>query len=586
MSVFADVGRDLQQTQVYSAPRDPRRPHADADSVTTEVIRLGLNAAAEQMKLALCRTAFSPVIYEMIDFCCALYDERVRLLAQAQAMPSWLGTMNFCIESTVAAVGGSEVLEPGDVLFSTYGYDLGSHPQDAAVIIPIFFAGELSGYAAVKAHQMDIAAKNVYCTDTTDNFQEGAIFPGVKLFRRGVRDEDMYRTIIANSRLPTALGGDISAEIAAGEMGARGLTRLLEKYGRELFEAAVEQMFDHGEQVVRSFLERIPDGRYVATAALDSNGVTDDPVPFEVVVEIDGSDVLVDFSEAPPQQAGPMNTPLPTTVSCARYTMMFLVGAGARELVTEGHLRPISVRTRPGSMFHPLPPAPIFLYGWPARIACDAMHRALAPAMPAAVPAGSGGCLCGMLWWGRGEDGSFWGGGADHGVGQGAAIDRDGSTPLMHITGSGIRYSPAEVLEARFPVTIWRFELAQDSCGAGRFQGGLGLDVDYEFNVDAFSTAIMERSKTPPWGLSGGASARANLMRVRYPTGSTADFCKVTALQLPKGTVVQLRTGGGGGHGDPAERDPAAVAADLREGYISEEYARREYRHAFAAASS
>jgi N-methylhydantoinase B len=571
----------MTQTVVHTMPTAPAAERGAANAVTTEVIRNGLQAAAEQMKLALCRTAFSPVIYEMIDFCCALYDDEVRLLAQGQAMPSWLGRMDFCIHSTVEAVGGRESLESGDVLFSTYGFDIGSHPQDAAVITPIFFEDELCAYAVVSAHQMDIGAKDIYCTDTTDNFQEGAIFPGVKLYRGGVRDEDMYRTVLANSRLPAALAGDISAEIIAGETGARGLVRLLEKYGRSVFRDATERIFDHGEQVVRSFLERIPDGHYVANGALDSNGVTDAMVPFEVSMEVSGSDVLVDFSRAPQQQAGPMNTPLPTTVSCARYTIMFLVGAGERELVTEGHLRPIAVRTKPGTMFHPLPPAPIFLYGWPARHACDVIHRAVAGAMPAAVPAGNGGCLCGIIWWGRDPDGGFWGGGADHGVGQGGTRAADGGPPLMHISGSGIRYTPAEVIEARFPISVRRFELAPDSAGAGRRRGGLGLDVEYEFEADAFCTAIMERSKVPPWGLFAGESARPNLMRVRFPDGHAEEHGKATALPLPKGTVVELHTGGGGGYGPPADRDTEPILEDLREGYVTEHAARLAYPHAF-----
>ena len=584
MSSIPETTPTAGETVTFRSGGTWTRPAPEGDPVTTEVIRLGLNATAEQMKLTLCRTAFSPVIYEMIDFCCALYDSEIRLLAQAKAMPSWLGTMNFCIESTVRAVGGAQALDPGDVLFSTYGFDLGSHPQDAAVIAPIFFGGELCGYAAVKAHQMDIGAQNVYCTDTTDDFQEGVMFPGVKLYRRGDRDEDMYRTILANSRLASALNGDINAEISACQAGARGLLRLMDKYGPAAFRAATEQMFEHGEQVVRSFLERIPDGHYVATGALDSNGVTDDPVPFEVTVEVDGSNVLVDFSSSPPQQPGPINTPLPTTVSCARYTMMFLVGAGARSLVNEGHLRPIAVRTKPGTMFHPLAPAPIFLYGWPARQACDAIHRALADAMPMSVPAGSGGCLSGILWWGQGEDGVFWGGGADHGVGHGATWSDDGGAPLMHISGSGIRYTPSDVLEARFPITVRQFELASDSCGAGCQRGGLGLDVRYEFDRDAYTTAIMERSKTPPWGLFGAGAARPNLMRVRYPDGSTTDYGKATALPLPAGTVVELHTGGGGGYGDPAARDLEQIRSGLREGYLSNAYVEREYPHAVTVA--
>ena len=225
---------------------------AEADPITTEVIRHGLNSAAEQMKIALRRTAFSPVIYEMIDFCCALYDRDIRLLAQAQALPAFLGTMNFCVEACVRSVGGEQELEEGDIIFSTYGFDIGSHSQDAAVVAPAFVDGELVGYAAVKAHHLDIGAKEPYCTDTTDNFQEGTIFPGVKLYRRGELQQDMFRTIVANSRLPVALQGDLNAEILSLKMGVAALTRLIERYGLATFTTSVERMFDHGEAVLRT----------------------------------------------------------------------------------------------------------------------------------------------------------------------------------------------------------------------------------------------------------------------------------------------------------------------------------------------
>jgi N-methylhydantoinase B len=152
----------------------------------------------------------------------------------------------------------------------------------------------------------------------------------------------------------------------------------------------------------------------------------------------------------------------------------------------------------------------------------------------------------------------------------------------MHISGSGIRYTPAEVLEARFPFTVRKFELAADSGGAGENRGGLGLDVHYEMNVDTYCTAIMERSKTPPWGLFGGGSARANLMRVRLPNGQVSDYSKATALPLPKGTVIELYTGGGGGYGAPDQRAIARIKTDLVEGYLSDESARSSYPDAAA----
>ena len=212
------------------------------------------------------------------------------------------------------------------------------------------------------------------------------------------REEDMYRTVLANSRLPAALAGDLNAQIVAANVGLSALSRLIERYGRESFQAAVERIFDHGEATVRHFLERIPDGRYVGAGAMDNDGLGDELVPFTVAAEIVGSNVRVDFADSPPQQAGPINCPLPTSVSAARLAIVAIAGGG--ESASEGHFRPIDVRTRPGSMFHAEPPAPIYLYGWPATQAIDAIHRAIADVMPEAVSAGSGGDYCGVVWWG------------------------------------------------------------------------------------------------------------------------------------------------------------------------------------------
>jgi N-methylhydantoinase B len=573
---------EMSDIVTYRSPTIPRSiGTAEADPVTTEVLRHQLNAVAAEMQAVLRRAAFSPIIYEMIDFCCAIYDRNVRLLAQGMSLPSWLGTIGFCIESVVAAVGGRHTLEEGDVLFSTYGYDIGSHPQDAAVVLPIFFDGELVAYAAVKAHQMDIGAAAFYCTDTTDIFQEGTIFPGVRLYKRGERDEDLWRTLLANSRLPVALAGDVSASIASAQAGARGVTRILEKFGREDFSACVDRMMDHGEAVARQFFETIPDGTYVARGAMDSNGITDDLVPFEVTVEVNGSDIVVDFSNAPEQQEGPINAPHPTTVSCSRYTMMFLMGARAREFVNEGHFRPITVRTRPGTMYHPVAPAPIFMYSWPTRVACDAIHRAMAHAMPDNVAGGSGNDPCGVVCWGNLDSGELWATGFDHSVGQGATSDGDGPSPLMVITNSGIRTSPCEAIEARFPLRLRRFELAPDSAGDGRYRGGLGLDIQYESLGDSYWTVPFERTKTPPWGLFGGGEGRPNAFRVHYPDGTTREFGKVTRLLVPRGSLVEVATGGGGGYGPPGEREGAAVHEDVREGYVSDAAARASYPHAF-----
>ncbi len=206
---------------------------ADADPITTEVIRHGLNSAANQIKRALVRTSFSPIIYEVLDFAAVVYDRKFRLLAQAPSLPFFMGTMSFCIESAVEAVGGESELFPGDIILMNDPYKTGSHPQDAAVVMPVFMPDgtTLIGYTAIKAHWLDIGAKEIYCTDTTDVFQEGVIFPGVKLYSRGELVRDIQKMAIANSRLPKFVLGDINAEVAGVRAGGKELVRLVQRYG-------------------------------------------------------------------------------------------------------------------------------------------------------------------------------------------------------------------------------------------------------------------------------------------------------------------------------------------------------------------
>jgi len=553
---------------------------ADSDPVTTEVIRHGLNSAAAQMKRALVRTAFSPIIYEVLDFAVALYDERVRMLAQAPSLPMFMGRLSFCVANAVAAVGGEEALEPGDVILFNHPFGTGSHPQDAAVVMPIFLdSGELIGYAAIKAHWLDIGGKEPYATDTVDMFQEGTIFPGVKLVSRGRLVGDVYRMALANSRVPKAVAGDINAELVGVRIGANEVLRIVDRYGIAVFRRSVERMFDHGESVVRGWFASIPDGVYRGHGTLDSDGLSAERIDFDLEVAVEGSSVRVDFSGAPDQRPGPINSPLPKTVSCTRVAISMLAGGG--EWPNEGHFRPIEVVTRPGSLFHPLEPTPTFIGGWAAIGAIDAVYRAIGSAVPEAVPATSGGDICSLVWWGRRADGEPWADGSPYPVGQGAHASGDGANAVMHVAESATRIAPAEVWETRNPWLVERSELAIDSGGAGAYRGGNGLDWDVRLLEDAELTSVIDRTLTPPAGLAGGAEARPNGARLRLPDGTRVPCAKATRLAAPAGSVLELETGGGGGFGDPAARDPRAVAADVREGYVSEERARLDYPHAF-----
>src|SRR4051812_7767241 len=567
---------------VYRAGMGSASGAVDADPITTEVIRHGLNSAAEQMKRALVRTAFSPVIYEVLDFAVAIYDRQVRLLAQAPSLLIFMGTMNFCVEAAVEAVGGEETLEPGDIILYNYPYGTGSHPQDCAVVMPVYLHDEvLVGYTTIKGHYLDIGGKEPYSTDTVDVFQEGTIFPGVKLYRRGELVSDIYRMLVANTRVPKMVAGDVNAEVVGVRIGAAALLRVIERYGLETFEASVERMYDHGEAVVRSYFEQIPDGRYVGHGVMDDDGISDDQVPFELVLEVDGSDIQVDYSAAPDANVGPINTPLASTVSATRVAISLLAGGG--EWPNEGHFRPIEVVTRPGSMFHALAPTPCFLYAWPTFQAIETIYNAVAKALPDAVPACSGGDICSLVWWGNREaTGEPWADGSPHPVGQGGWARGDGSSSLIHHGEAATRFSPTEVWESKNPWLLEKVELRQDSGGPGRNRGGLGVDMYFQMLEDSYVTAAIERTKNPPWGLEGGAEGVPNAAELRLLDGSRRSFGKATRLLCPKGSTLELHTGGGGGYGPAAERDPAEVHADLREGYVGEAHARAHYPHAFS----
>ena len=556
----------------------------DADPVTTEVVRHSLQVAANYMKRALVRTSFSPTIYEVLDFAAAIYDREVRLLAQAPTLPLFMGTMNFCVEAAVEAVGGEDALEPGDIILYNDPFGTGSHQQDAALIMPVFYREKtLIGYTGIKAHLQDIGGKEPYSTDTVDVFQEGTIFPGLKLYKRGELSDEVHRMLVANSRMPKYVVGDVEALVVAVRAGAAALCDVVDRFGLEEVETCVERMYDHGEAVIRSYFEKIPDGRYIAHGMMDNNGVDTDSIPFEVALEVEGSTVRVDYSNSPPMQNGPVNCPIASTVSATRMAIMWIAGGG--DNVNEGYFRPVEVVTRPGTMFDPVWPAPSFLYFIPAMQAMEVILRAMSEVMPEAVPAASDCDIQATVWWGVNEEtGEPWAEGMPHMGGQGAWSKSDGQSCLMHPMEAATRNIPCEVYESRDPWLITKFELAPDTCGPGQHRGGLGLDMDYTMLADSFVTVVIERNKSKAWGLAGGGEGcRANVAYVRRADGEREEITKATRLKVAAGETLEMRTAGGGGYGPAAARSPEAVLDDLREGLITEDHARTYYPHVFQA---
>ena len=556
-----------------------------ADAVTTEVIRYALLSAAGQVRRVLTRTAFSQIIYEIIDFACGLFDHEGRLLSQAPSLAAFLGTLDMCTNAAVEAVGGRESLEDGDILVYNIPYGTGSHPQDVVVAMPAFARGELVGFAAIKSHWVDIAGKDAYCADTVNTYQEGTIFPGIKLYEGGKRNESVWRMILANSRVPTWLAGDVNANVGAARTGAAALSAIVEKHGREAFDAAVEHIFAASEQGVREFIDAIPDGRYTSQHLIDSNGL--DPaisVPFDIAFEIDGSDLTVDLSGLPPQQPGPVNSPFPGVISAGRLGLATLTGV-ARESPDDGMFRPIHFRSTPGTIAHPVRPAPCFNFMIVQHHVANGMHQALADVVPDKVPASEGGMPVAWVFWGEQrlpfqvlEDVEEpWIESQAMPMGMGGNIRGDGGSSLSDLLDGGSRAASIEVFEARIPWMLDRYELREDSPGPGRTRGGLGLNIFCRALTDSWSTMIIDGTKSRNAGLFGGGAGTNCRGWIIRPDGTEIDHTRAGAFPVPAGAALNGQTGGGGGYGPPEERPVQDVADDLIDGYLTLEYVRRHY---------
>jgi N-methylhydantoinase B len=364
-------------------------------------------------------------------------------------------------------------------------------------------------------------------------------------------------------------------------VGLGAVLNLIETHGLERFRAAVEMVLDYGESKMRATISEFPDGRYTATVVHEHNGIEEVMLPYVVAVEIDGDEVTVDVTDAPPPQPGPVNAPYSGLVSAVRCAMMALIGGDGR--ANEGYFRPITIKTKPNTLFDAQKPAPCGLSSWPLYPLIDGIHHAFAEADPDRLPAGYDMPIC-LIFWGADAEGRFW---ADCAVAIGGqpASPRygDGGAPLMPITCSGVRQPSWEMWESKTPMIVERVESVIDTSGAAKYRGGSAVDLVFTMLRDADVTGINERAQVPPHGLFGGASGEATCISFARPDGTVESHAKVTAAHLPAGTVVTARLSSGGGYGLSSERSADAVHADIAEGLLSEERARRDYPHAFVA---
>ena len=548
------------------------------DPITVEVVRNGINAYADEMATALCKSAYNMMIYEVRDFCCGLVDNQGRMISQNQGgLPIFLADLGVAVKDGIDRYG-MDGFAPGDVVIMNHGQVCGQHLNNVVIYAPCFHDGKVVAFAASRAHWVDIGGMRVGfgSVETTEIYQEGIQFRSLKIYEGGKRNETLWQIINDNVRFPEAALGDLRAQIACCQLGLRRFGELLHRYGLNTVEACIHAVWDATEQEARAFVGKIPDGVYEAESFLDNDGRTlDVKLRIKVKVAIAGEHMIVDFSQMNDQTPGPINSGYSGGLAAARVAFKCLTQPYAP--VNEGCFRPLDLILPSGKILNAGSPAALGLWSIPLPTVIDTILKALAPVLPERIPAAHKGDMGGCSIGGYRPDGrrfllmNIFGGG------WGGRPHEDGESASVSICQGDVRSAPIELQEIQYPFLIERFALRTDSGGAGRHRGGLGVDLIYRALQPCVANVNCERTKDPPWGLDGGKPGAVNDATLIRADGSERKLKKATGVTMQAGDRLIFSTAGGGGWGDPRTRNRKAVAADLRAGYVSPEAARRDY---------
>lgn len=543
------------------------------DPVTQEIIEGKLIAAVDEMGIVMARTSMSPVIYEVLDFACGLLTAEGELVAQMNGITLFTGTFGRQVKSLIERFGDN--LSDGDVLLTNDPYAGGTHACDFAIVKPIFVDGQILAYAINVAHYLDVGGSvpGSLAPNATSVFQEGLRLPGVKIVRNDVLASDILHILIENVRMPDIAIGDLTAQIATVRVAARRVAEMAQKYGFATVSASFDHLLDVSERLSRAAISALPDGVYHAEDIIDGDGISDAPISVQVAVTIAGDAITADFTGCPPAVAGPINCARGALESAVRTILKALVAPQAPS--NEGWFRPLTVVAPAGTVFTAEKPSPTGWYYEGSVHASELVWKALAPLVPERLSAGSYSSLCVVYIAGEDRSGTpFIHIEPQHG-GWGASREQDGANALIALTdGDTYNYS-VEVMEARFPVLVKRYGFnIEGGVGAGRRRGGFGIVREYQVLCAKTSAyCSLGRTKTMPWGMQGGHNGTPNGLQVEILNGDTEHHTRSAHIPLQAGAIVRIVTGGGGGWGDPKQREPHLVADDIRNGFVSEEAA-------------
>ena len=553
------------------------------DPARFEVVKNALYAAAEEMKIVLAKTAYSPLLKVAGDYSCGLFDAIGDMVAQGPDLPIHLGSMPDAVRAVVRAFPD---VRPGDVFIHNDPYDGGSHLPDVNVVAPAYHDGVLLGFGCVRAHWPDIgsASPGSYGA-VTEIYGEGLRLPPIRLYRDGKPDPSIEAIIFANVRTPAERLGDLRAQVAACWRGTQRMAELAAKYGTGELLRIMTEVLDYSETMMRAALRALPDGEAVFEDIFDGDGVlnpgeTEDET-FTVKLRLTkrGDTIVADFAGSDPAVAGPMNAPLTVTASGVFCALKMIADSGSLIPPNSGCWRPVTVTAPPGSVVNAQHPSPVVYanHEMSHRVA-DMVMAAMFRISPGTVMAGSQGTSAVITF-----------GGSDYRSGDrfvsyesvkggfGARPVKDGINAVAS-TVSNMSNTPIEIIEMSFPLRVEEYALVPDSGGAGRYRGGLGVRRTWRvLERQAMASVCCERTVTPPFGLDGGLPGAPALASLTPLSGNTRTLTSKGGFLAPAGSLVVLEAPGSGGYGDPRSRDPAALSEDLLDGYVTPAAARRDY---------
>ena len=549
------------------------------DPAGFEILKNALYKIAEEMRVVLTKTAYSPLLKSAGDFSCGVFDAAGDMVAQGPDLPIHLGSMPDAVRTIARTFAGD--IHDGDVFVHNDPYDGGSHLPDVNVIRPAFHEGTLLGFACLRAHWPDVgsATPGSYGA-VTEIYGEGLRLPPVRLVSRGEMQRDIETIILANVRTPEERRGDLGSQLAATLRACERLQALARRYGADRLTQTMAGVMDYSERLMRSMLSDLPDGEGTFEDFLDGDGIDDRPIWIRMQVKKQGDRIRVSFDGTDPQVRGPINAPLSVTASGVYCGLKTSIDPNSLIPPNSGCWRAIEVTAPEGSVLNCQFPCPVVYANHEIshRLA-DMVMGALSHFLPDQVMACSQGTSAILTL-----------GGVDPRTGNryvsyetikggfGARPNKDGINTICAGISNTMN-TPIEVLEMAFPIRLLEYSIEADSGGPGRFRGGNGSKRIWQLldGADATGSLCMERMKSPPFGLLDGKPGVTARVTLTTTDGATRDLDGKGAFSAAAGSVITMRTPGSGGMGNPRDRAPEAVRADLRDGYVTPEHARDEY---------